>query len=87
MEKQNNSIDTKSTKISLSGIETELSTLNKHLEKQNSIPRKFLSSILTGLGTAIGATLVAGIVIYIILRIAEATNILDFLSNAGIVIQ
>lgn len=67
---------------SLSGIERELHALNEQLKKRNSFGRMLLSGLLTGLGTVIGATIIAGAVLYSLYKIAEATNTLELLRKA-----
>jgi hypothetical protein len=66
---------------SLSGLEKELKRLNSTLEKRNSYVHVLLRALLTGLGTAIGATVVTGIVFYLIYRIAEFTDSMELLRN------
>ncbi len=47
----------------------ELRSVNSNLIKQNSFRRGFFLSVVQGIGTAIGATLFAGITIAIIYKI------------------
>ncbi|KKQ26457.1 MAG: hypothetical protein US62_C0020G0017 [Candidatus Woesebacteria bacterium GW2011_GWA1_37_8] len=51
-----------------SEINKNIQILNQTLSKQNSFKRAFLLSLLQGIGTAIGATLVAGGVIALFYR-------------------
>ena len=62
---------------SLRSIERQLEKLNSELEKRNSFWRRLTSSLLTGLGTVIGATLISGLVIYILARIADRNDWLN----------
>jgi hypothetical protein len=50
----------------LEEINHKLQSIDKNLQKQTSFSRRFLQSIINGVGTAIGASIVAGIAITII---------------------
>lgn len=61
----------------LDRIEKQLKKMNSELEKRNSLWRRLTSSLLAGLGTVIGATLIAGLLIYLLARIAERYDWID----------
>ncbi len=54
---------------------------NRLLAKQNSFKRNFALSIVQGMGSALGATLVAGIVIAIIYQLLVSLNALPFFQD------
>lgn len=68
----------------LDSVLKELKILNKHLEKKNSRGRQFINSLLIGFGTAIGATIIAAIVIFFLIdffRSAESIPILNDIAD------
>ncbi len=56
-------------------IESEISRLNTLLEKRVSFKRMFLLGVVHGLGTALGATIVAGIFIALMIKVIQTANI------------
>jgi len=61
--------------------ETHLKEIQRQLEKINSPWRRFTMGILQGLGTAIGATLVAGILIIILNQVVRSVNDIPILNK------
>ena len=49
-------------------LDNNISRLNKNLEKLTSFPRIFFVSILQGVGGIIGATIVAGVILFVLSR-------------------
>jgi hypothetical protein len=62
----------------------EVSGVAGELKKQNSVWRKLLSGIMFGAGTAIGATVVAAIVILIFMQTLQALGLGEFAEQAGL---
>ncbi len=60
------------SKIEISQVNKNLKDLNEKLKKANSLKYIFFSSVLRGLGTAIGATLVLAILLAVLKSLAEA---------------
>lgn len=54
------------TESEIKEIITEAGEIKEELQKANSFWRKFLSAVITGFGTVVGATLLVAIVIYIL---------------------
>jgi hypothetical protein len=59
----------------------EISQLTEIIRVRGSLKRRFLDGIMFGLGSAIGATLIAGIVIFILSRIFEATGFVEVIET------
>jgi len=75
MEKKKNSkqnkIDTVKTQEHLA---EEIDELTTELQKQNSPSRTFWSGVIRGLGTAIGATLLFGVIVTILSFVVRGTD-------------
>lgn len=59
----------------------QLERLNKNLERQNSNKHSFTRGVITGLGTAIGATIIAGIAITFIVRIMNSIGLTELITK------
>ena len=68
-----------------SELQITLTEINRHLKKIASYRHNFFISVLKGLGFAIGSTIVLGIFIAVLVRIASVfLNDLQFLENLPI---
>jgi len=74
----------KSTKEKeLAGLTTELSNIAVALEKQNSFKRRILLGILFGVGTAIGASIIASLIILTVARFFEVTGLKGWIDTSS----
>lgn len=62
-------------------LEQKIQALTKQIEKQNSFKRNFFISIFRGLGGAIGATIIFGIGIAVIIQITRSIDYVPILNN------
>lgn len=73
---------TDSTKdSSLITLYKEISRTNKLLARQNSFRRNFTLSVVQGMGSALGATLVAGILVALFYQLLVSVNEVPFFHN------
>ncbi len=59
----------------------QIALLTKELRLANSLPHKFTAGLLTGLGTAIGATLLVAILIFILTQLSSIELLRPFVEN------
>ncbi len=59
--------NTNKTKV-LRGLSKELARVASALERQNSVKRRFFMGVVFGVGTAIGASLIASVIVLIMVR-------------------
>ena len=64
-----------------SDISKELTELTAQLQLQNSPTRRFFLGIITGVGTALGATIVASLIILILARVVSTIDEIPFLDK------
>jgi hypothetical protein len=60
-------------------LEKTIQGLTKVIDKQNSYWRRFLIGLVFGTGTAIGATIFAGLIIYLFSILVGSSDIAPFL--------
>jgi hypothetical protein len=71
----------KSAEKTLESIKKNLVVLNKNLKNQNSFKRGFLFSVLQGVGSVIGATIVAGLILFILSKFIHSVEQIPFIGN------
>ncbi|PJA45245.1 hypothetical protein CO174_04030 [Candidatus Uhrbacteria bacterium CG_4_9_14_3_um_filter_50_9] len=62
-------------------LSKEVRHLADLIRVRGTFKRRFFDGLIFGLGSAIGATLVAGIVLYILSQVFEATGLIEFIGN------
>ena len=62
-------------------ILTQLKNIDSNLDRQNSFKRGFLFSVVQGIGTAIGTTLFAGIVIAVLYKVIISIDTLPLIQK------
>jgi hypothetical protein len=73
--------------VALDSIHKELKILNEHLRQRNSKGRRFVTSLLTGDGTAIGAIVFAGILVFYLLDYMRSAESIPILGEIADVIE
>jgi len=66
------------------GLKAEVRKLRETLERVNTVSTKFFLGIVGGVGTAVGATIVAAILLYILSRVFEGTQLEMFIPQETI---
>ena len=64
-----------------STLESAVIRLSEVVEKQTQLKHKFLSGLVFGLGTALGASVFAGIIIYVLSQIFSAAGIVNMFTG------
>jgi hypothetical protein len=62
-------------------LERNIARLADAVEKQNAMPRRFLLGIVSGIGTAIGATAIAGIVLVWLVKFLQSLGLDQFIQH------
>lgn len=62
-------------------FEKNVARLADEVQKLNAMPRRFLLGIVQGVGTAIGATVIAALVVYILVQILQSIGLDGLISN------
>lgn len=68
-------------------LSKQLSILIKEIKITNSLKHKFLLSLVTGLGTVIGATVLVALLIFILSKLATIEVIKPFVENVVEIVQ
>ena len=63
------------------GLEENLVELNEHMAKANSLGRAFVIGILKGLGVALGATLVLGLLVTLLLKTIQTVEDIPIIND------
>lgn len=64
-----------------SEFKEEILEIRKQLEKLNSYPQVFLKGLITGIGTVIGATIVAGLLLSALSRVVSSIDDIPILNE------
>lgn len=62
-------------------LSTEIAHLTQQVRLHNSFVRRFLMGIVAGVGTAVGATIVASVLVYSLSRIIKTVDDIPILGN------
>jgi len=62
-------------------LNNNLKKLIKGLEKQNSFKRSFLMSVIQGVGGVIGATIVAGMLLFVLSKFIHSVEQVPLIGN------
>lgn len=62
-------------------LEQEIKELSQHMKLQNSLRRNFVISIVRGFGSALGATVVFGLVIAFLFQIVRSIDYVPILNG------
>lgn len=76
--------DTQHKPESRTELKNEVRKLRETLEHVNRLSTKFFLGIIAGVGTALGATIVAAILLYILSRVFEGTQLEMFIPQEAI---
>lgn len=66
-------------KVPQKSLHREIKSLSKVVDKQNNYWRRFLLGLVFGTGTAIGATFIGGLILYIFSLLFGSTDLVSFL--------
>lgn len=69
------------TKNELAQLRSTLDDLNRNVKSLNSLRRSFAKGLVMGLGSAIGASLIAGIVLLLLGRFLSSLGISNLVPN------
>jgi len=73
---------TKKTKeVTIHSLKEEIEILTKEIRALNSFRQKFISAVITGFGTVIGATVLVALLIYILTQLASIEIIRPFIES------
>ncbi len=64
-----------------SQLNLELKTLNHHLSRQTSPKYRFFLGIVTGIGTALGASIIAAILFFFLSQFIKTVEDIPFLNS------
>lgn len=64
--------DEKHLNAQLQSLNQNIDELNSYLSKQTSVKWRFMMGLVTGVSTAIGATIIAGLIIFMVTRFVES---------------
>ena len=67
--------------MSKDALKSELEKLTKELKLQNSAKRRFFLGIVSGVGSALGATIVASLVIILLSQVIKTVDDLPILNS------
>lgn len=62
-------------------LKQSIDRLDRSIRQQNSLSRVFVRAIVAGVGSALGASLVAGIVVVLLARILQTIDYIPFISG------
>lgn len=70
-----------SEKINTSSLEERIDLLNEHLRKQTSFRYIFTFSVVRGIGYGLGATIIAGAVLAIVLQLVSSIDYVPLINQ------
>ena len=66
---------------SILSLEKSISNLEKRVQKQTSFRRNFAMSLVRGFGGAIGATVIFGLALALVIQIVRSINYVPLINN------